>query len=1792
MRPSFLTPFLRVRPLFGLAVLLVLALVALLLGPGPALSQSAPTVSGVAVTSNAGSDDTYFLGETISIRLTFSENVNVTGSPQLAIDMDPAEWGTKWAGYESGSGTASLTFTHTVVEPNYSTQGIAVLANTLELNGGSIKSASSQTDAALSHTGLSHDANHKVDWQQSPPAPTPTPAPETTPGPTPPPVPSVTGMAVTSNAGDDDTYLLGETIRITLTFSETVNVTGSPQLAIDMDPAEWGTKWAGYASGSGTASLTFTYTVVEPNLSTQGIAVLADTLQLNGGSIKSASSQTDADLSHVGLAHNPSHKVDWRRSPGQPNRAPVVNAGTWNYQRFIGNNNAPRGILVSKSFYQVFSDPDGDELTYSVSIPDRYRQLLNEFSIGLDYRTPENSHRPLEAFHRVWFRADADQVWEAITPPLAEPLVVTATVTATDPDGLSVSLDGDFLIPWQPDFLAHPPTGLAHTRLSSSQLRLDWNGHQSFAYEVERRHIDRTQSAPWHTPWTRQLLTDAGASSTTMSGLSCEIEYDFRVRAVQGEAVGPFVTLSSVGTFLDGTAGSDAWTGNSEDECYRGGAGDDLLVGGAGEDRLTGGDGDDTIYGGVQPTPTPASVSWRQLPRTPLATNVGWYVSPRIRTGPWTNRPIAIPVALPLAVPFAAPVQQQTTPTTYTLVSNTGQTATDYDGLNIGWDYAQQFTTGTATNYTLSAVSILMHYNSPSAPTYSVSIYTDSSDSVGNLEATLTNPQSLPRSSVHERAEFTAPDGGITLQPNTKYWVVWNVTAANSAYGFVGLTTSDAEDAGKQDGWSIGDSVMTRTRGNDGQKTAWTATTDSTALRIAVHGAANLSLTGADTTGDQGDTLDGGPGNDRLFGQLGNDVLDGGLGNDHLEGGDGHDKLIGGDGRDKLEGGAGHDRLYGGAGDDGDHDNLDFGLDGGAGNDLLHGGAGDDTLLGKAGNDWLYGDQGYSGQGGNDELWGGTGHDVLDGGPGADNMYGDAYPATPVPPTSADWDNPELNYYNGIGSWSHDPHLDVPASVTNPRDPQDLLATWAPKPIWAYPGDTVSYEWAPGRIVVNLHTGTSEGHSSGRGTAGYAQGDELYSIENVVGSRYNDHITLSRAGIARGGPGADTIRASGAVGSDGGATYTAVDYRDSPCGVDVNIHRTGGRGRNALGCGTKASTAQGDILRDIFSVHGSNHNDILTGNSLDNRLFGHEGDDTLYGVRLNDKLYGGPGSDTVTYAARRSGGPLDVNLTRGSALDKTLSSPVDAVLDSIENVIGSRLGDIITGNLSDNTLRGGPGDDTLISRSENWRTVNRLFGDAGNDTLRASSGLDAMDGGPGTDTVDYTSANGPVHVNLLTGRGSGDATGVWSRRDTYVNIERVLGSYHHDTITGDAAANFIDGGDGSDTLTGGAGHDFIYGDGSSRVLLSNLKQASASNPGARLDYAQSFHAGSFSSSNRAILTGVTIKLRRASSTPLNYTVKIHQHSGSGPGDEVGTLTNPSTLPTGDEPSDVLFTAPGDGIQLNSEWQYWVVFDVTGASATDSWFAGVTAADAQDAGSTPGWSIVNDRRERAHNSTAAFSTSSVNAVQIAIHGSMPGGDTLHGNAGNDMLHGGGGNDMLHGGGGNDTLHGNAGNDTLRGNAGNDTLRGGIGGDWLRGGDGNDRLYAGAGNDQMDGGAGNDQMDGGAGQDTLIAAAGTDTLNGGADRDSFRFRGSFGNDTIEDLDLNGSDVENIFLCVGTESNRPTWTGADRGANYVITVTHNNARAGTITLKGITSSSTNFDRLSVLVSSETNAGCFTTN
>ena len=139
----------------------LLAMLALLLGSvSVAHAQTtAPTVSTVAVTSNPGTDESYAKGDTIEVGLTFSEAVMVTGAPYLLIDVGGTN---RRASYHSGTGSTQLLFRYTVRAGDDDDDGIAVVANSLALNGGSIVATDDSTAATLDHAALTTTA-HEVD---------------------------------------------------------------------------------------------------------------------------------------------------------------------------------------------------------------------------------------------------------------------------------------------------------------------------------------------------------------------------------------------------------------------------------------------------------------------------------------------------------------------------------------------------------------------------------------------------------------------------------------------------------------------------------------------------------------------------------------------------------------------------------------------------------------------------------------------------------------------------------------------------------------------------------------------------------------------------------------------------------------------------------------------------------------------------------------------------------------------------------------------------------------------------------------------------------------------------------------------------------------------------------------------------------------------------------------------------------------------------------------------------------------------------------------------------------------------------------------------------------------------------------------------------------------------------------------------------------------------------------------------------------------------------------------------
>lgn len=369
-------------------------------------------------------------------------------------------------------------------------------------------------------------------------------------------------------------------------------------------------------------------------------------------------------------------------------------------------------------------------------------------------------------------------------------------------------------------------------------------------------------------------------------------------------------------------------------------------------------------------------------------------------------------------------------------------------------------------------------------------------------------------------------------------------------------------------------------------------------------------------------------------------------------------------------------------------------------NNTLTGSALSDNLFGQGGNDQLFGN------GGDDRLNGGVGNDTLNGGAGLDTA----------------------DYSSGV-----------------------LVGQ--------------SFTGATAGVKVNLTL-------AGAQNTGGAGLDTLVSIENVIGTNFNDTLTGNSANnglmggngndILNGGSGDDWL--VGGTGNDllnGGAGIDFADYRNkvgaigATAGVKVNLTLTGAQ--NTGGAGS-------DTLVSIENLIGTDFNDTLTGNGSDNKVEAAGGNDQLNGGLGNDRLYSGIGNDTAY-----GGGGNDY-------------------------------------------LEGGTGDD-------------KLYGQDGNDQLDGGSGNDVLDGGAGSDTASYERATAGVRFqNENVPQATGGAGS-----DTLGSIENLIGSNFNDTFIWDGSEyGTFNGGNGddyievnhtgNDVLNGGAGNDtLILGNGFSTL---------------------------------------------------------------------------------------------------------------------------------------------------------------------------------------------------------------------------------------------------------------------------------------------------------------------------------------------------------------------------------------
>ncbi|QNN64476.1 hypothetical protein H9L12_09110 [Sphingomonas rhizophila] len=431
--------------------------------------------------------------------------------------------------------------------------------------------------------------------------------------------------------------------------------------------------------------------------------------------------------------------------------------------------------------------------------------------------------------------------------------------------------------------------------------------------------------------------------------------------------------------------------------------------------------------------------------------------------------------------------------------------------------------------------------------------------------------------------------------------------------------------------------------------------------------------------GSGGDTLYGGDGNDTLQGDYGDnnttatgdDFIYGGNGRDQLRGGLGADQLFGGANNDLMRGNDGVDYFDGGS-DDGFVSN-DLGdrvsfyearatqgavadlrtgtiSNDGYGNvetmvgieslggdtafvDTFHGNDDPNFLTGSRG-DFLYG------HGGNDFFQMLSAAAVLDGGDGIDvlNLFvapngwlipdtnGDGFAELAAAATSG-WSvdlskGSTVDGYGNVGTIAGienvgSTHLDdmlvgdASANVFEGRAGNDILDGGLGNDVLdgGDGKDTASYASASGAVRVTLQNDGTGGSTGAAGT------DSLVSIEDVVGSAFNDVITgNSLANALDGSDGDDILR--GAGGNDqltGGAGYDRMyggtgDDTYIVNDVDDYAYELAGEGQDSV-----ISSIDHQLRAEVEDLTLTGAAAIGKGNASDNVILGNGAANKLYG---------------------------------------------------------------------------------------------------------------------------------------------------------------------------------------------------------------------------------------------------------------------------------------------------------------------------------------------------------------------------------------------------------------------------------------------------------------------------------------------------------------------------------------------------------------------------------------------------
>ncbi len=823
--------------------------------------------------------------------------------------------------------------------------------------------------------------------------------------------------------------------------------------------------------------------------------------------------------------------------------------------------------------------------------------------------------------------------------------------------------------------------------------------------------------------------------------------------------------------------------------------------------------------------------------------------------------------------------------------------------------------------------------------------------------------------------------------------------------------------------------------------------------------------------------LMGGAGNDELYGFGGDDTLYGDEGDDSLDGGTGSDLLDGGFGADELEGGSDV------APDNDPATPLDTANDtvsytyaeagvivdlvtGVGAEDMAQGDtlSGIESLVGSDHDDELYGNDEVNelfGGSGDDILQGRGGNDLLDGGGGGDfASYDDSLNGVTVTlgvdgyQDTGEWTGSDslVSIENLVGS-SHDDSLtgddtdnvlvaglgnDVlkgmgGADILLGEDGEDRLEGGAGEDlldggakgdvlIGGTEVDTVSYADSINGVTVNLATG--DGYNA------HAEGDSLATIENVIGSEYDDNLTgddLNNALIGGigddtliGGAGDDYLEGGAGddhlVGGDHGTYGDTASYRSDTAGVNI-----------VLGTLAEDGFGDDDIIESVENVEGSDHDDIIRGDGAANVLLGSGGDDELYGEAGNDTLDGGAGDDLLT------GGLGNDTYSFGDSwgTDTVVEALGDNVLDFSEVV-----NDMIIRIQADDTIWAS--DDVGILDGVSF--ISRIIGGIGDDTFvlnKDATILPSLDGLDGIDALDYSGYSTDLTVNLGDGSNPTGTSGV-------DNIEAVYGGSGDDTLTGDENDNVLFGGAGTDTLTGAGGADLLLGGDDNDTLIG----------GDGDDYIDGGTGGDTLTGGAGsdIASYVTLQIDVNGTGVTANLFDETENTRDALGDSYTGIENlygseGSDILTGDQYANLIYGDAGDDQLRGADEDVIALLGddiLDGGSGWDmATYSGLALATA---------GIVVDLRIDEDNAIVSNLSGEISSDTLMGIEDVTGtefDDVLTGNLAANILIGGGGNDLLRGGDGSDTLYGGDGIDILYGGEDSDLLYGGKGADKLYG-----------------------------------------------------------------------------------------------------------------------------------------------